>query len=336
MTLSRRNFLTTALGSAVCLLNLPTPALLSGVTATPTADESLKVQNYRRDKAFTVDEGQTLLAMFSFAEPLRTLDGSLPMQIEPAALGGDPATEPQPLSFYQLDDTRRRWATFLTAPLDVIPQNYPLQLNGITNRNLAQQWQVVYQARQGVYRNAFLTLSKEFSAPSKEIVALQRANFQETLAALAQRSPRQWSENFILPTKGGYRNNYGDRRTVNRVKRYRHAGIDMRAAIGTPVRAMNDGIIALSANHWAPGQNIILNHGGGIFSKYIHLSRREVNTGDKVKRGDVIALSGNTGGQKVGPHLHLDIFANGAAVNPIQFMSVVQQFLALDPKQTTN
>ena len=322
--ISRRNFVTTILGAtglAACV-----PSLDNFLHA--QANDTPRAKHYRRDGAAIVIEGQTLLAAFTFAEPLRTLDGSLPVLIEPASIGGDAITEPQPLYFYRAGDDGRIWLTFLTAPLDVVPGRYVLELNAISGRNIARQWQLPYVFQQGVYRNSFLTLSKEFSAPPPDIVARQQADFQATVAALTQpKIERQWNTPFILPTKGGYRSNYGDRRTVNRVKHYRHAGIDMTAGIGTPIRAMNDGVIALSADHWAPGQNIILNHGGGVFTKYIHLSRRDAQVGDAVKRGDVLALSGNTGGQKPGPHLHMDVFANGAAVNPLQFMQVAEQFL---------
>jgi murein DD-endopeptidase MepM/ murein hydrolase activator NlpD len=240
--------------------------------------------------------------------------------------GGAALEEPQPLHFYPSTD-KKVWRTFLTAPLDVIEDVYQVVMDAVaadgTNARLSSD----YAARHGVYRNANLTVSKVFSEPPPEVKARQQQDFQETLAALAQRTERQWTQPFILPTRGGYRDNFGDKRTYHRTKRSRHAGIDMTAATGTAISAMNDGVIALSADHFAPGQNIILNHGGGVFSKYIHLSRRDVKTGDQVKRGDVIALSGNSGSQKVGPHLHLDIFANGAAVNPLQFMRVAQQML---------
>jgi murein DD-endopeptidase MepM/ murein hydrolase activator NlpD len=261
-----------------------------------------------------------------FAEPVRNLAGGFPVPIEPAAFGGETLTEPQPLSFYPTAD-KRIWRTFLTAPLDVLAGARDVKLDATFANGQRRQWTSPYLLKRGVYRNTNLTVSQDFSSPSPAIQQRTRQDFQDTIAALAQRIEKQWNQPFILPASGGYRDNYGDKRTYNRVKHKRHAGIDMRAAIGTPIRAMNDAIVALSADQWASGQTVILNHGGGVFTKYIHLSRRNVNAGDQVKRGDIIALSGNTGGQKVAPHLHLSVNVNGAEVNPLQFMRVAQQLL---------
>jgi murein DD-endopeptidase MepM/ murein hydrolase activator NlpD len=91
------------------------------------------------------------------------------------------------------------------------------------------------------------------------------------------------------------------------------------------VRAINDAIVALSEEQWTPGQVICLDHGGGIFSRYIHLSERRVRAGDIVTRGQIIALSGNTGGQKPPPHLHMDMVVNGTHVDPKDFINTAAQ-----------
>jgi murein DD-endopeptidase MepM/ murein hydrolase activator NlpD len=311
---NRREFLLLALGTAAF------------ASAAPAATQNPLIKNYNPSGGSGLIEGQTLLVEYKFAAPLRDLTGSFPVPIEPAAFGGDTLTEPQPLHFYPSPD-KRAWRTFVTAPLDVLPGTHDLQLKATLAEGRRQEMTSPYLVKRGAYRNTNLTVSQEFSAPSPVIQQRTRQDFQNTIAALAQRGERQWNQPFILPASGGYRDNYGDKRTYNRTKHKRHAGIDMRAAIGTPIRAMNDAVVALSAEQWAPGQVIILNHGGGVFTKYIHLSRRQVNEGDMVKRGDIIALSGNTGGQKVAPHLHLSINVNGAEVNPLQFMRVAQQLL---------
>ena len=285
-----------------------------------------RIKNYNAKGTSLLIEGQTLLVEYQFATPLRSLDGSLPVPIEPAAFGGETLTEPQPLYFYPSPD-KRTWRTFLTAPLDVVPGTHQVNLQAVFANGQRAEWASPYLCARGVYRNANLTVSENFSQPSPAIKAQTARDFSETVAALATRAERLWTQPFVLPTKGPYRSNYGDKRTYNRTKHKRHAGIDMTASIGTPIRAMNDGIVALSAEQWAPGQVIILNHGGGVFTKYIHLSRRDVQVGDRVTRGSQIALSGNTGGQKPPPHLHLTVLVNGAEVNPLQFLQVAQQFL---------
>jgi murein DD-endopeptidase MepM/ murein hydrolase activator NlpD len=129
---------------------------------------------------------------------------------------------------------------------------------------------------------------------------------------------------------GGDNNNFGVKRTVNKTKRYRHRGLDMHAGMGTPIKAINDGRVALSTEQWVAGQSIVIDHGGGVFSKYAHLSSRKVSKGDHVLRNQVIALSGNSGGQKSPPHLHLDIIVNGSHCDPKDFMRTAQKLIDVE------
>ncbi len=102
---------------------------------------------------------------------------------------------------------------------------------------------------------------------------------------------------------------------VNRM----HEGVDIHNDIGTPVYATGDGIIEFSGNTGsAYGVAVEVNHGFGYKSWYAHLSRAVVGTGKKVKRGTLIAYSGNTG-RSTGPHLHYEIRYNGIKKNPVEF-----------------
>jgi murein DD-endopeptidase MepM/ murein hydrolase activator NlpD len=125
-----------------------------------------------------------------------------------------------------------------------------------------------------------------------------------------------WSDGFVPPVSQPSKNNFGLRRTVNGTLNYRHAGLDFPVPIGTPVRAINAGRVAFSGEQWTQGQMVVVDHGGGIFSRYLHLSERRVALGELVGRGDIVGRSGDTGGQRPGPHLHLDTYVNGTAVDP--------------------
>jgi murein DD-endopeptidase MepM/ murein hydrolase activator NlpD len=98
-----------------------------------------------------------------------------------------------------------------------------------------------------------------------------------------------------------------------------HAGIDLAGPIGTPIYATADGLVGRS--EWVSGYgNLVeLEHGRGIQTRYGHLSRSMVAAGQKVKRGDVIALMGSTG-RSTGSHLHYEVRIDGKAVNPVPFM----------------
>ena len=110
---------------------------------------------------------------------------------------------------------------------------------------------------------------------------------------------------------------YGNRKHPVTGKYKLHTGIDLRAATGTKVYAANGGTITTSGYSSAWGNYIIINHGGGYTTLYAHLSRRNVSKGAKVKQGDVIGLSGNTG-YSTGPHLHFEINQNGSSYDPLK------------------
>lgn len=98
-----------------------------------------------------------------------------------------------------------------------------------------------------------------------------------------------------------------------------HTGLDFNARIGTPVIATGDGEIVTNA-HGEGGYGICvnINHGHGFVTKYAHLSKMLVKPGQKVKRGQVIAYSGNTG-YSTGPHLHYEVIKNGVKIDPINY-----------------
>ena len=104
-----------------------------------------------------------------------------------------------------------------------------------------------------------------------------------------------------------------------------HLGVDLDAVEGTPVYAINDGKVALVEELTVYGNTIIIDHGLGIYSLYLHLSEFKVSEGEMIERGELIGLSGNTG-WSVGPHLHLSIKVNGASVDPLKFIEAVANF----------
>lgn len=109
---------------------------------------------------------------------------------------------------------------------------------------------------------------------------------------------------------------YGMRTHPITGKRKLHTGVDLRAATGTKVYAANKGTVTTSGYSSAWGNYIIISHGGGITTLYAHLSKRSVSKDDKVKQGDIIGYSGNTG-YSTAPHLHFEISKNGSTYNPL-------------------
>ncbi len=102
-----------------------------------------------------------------------------------------------------------------------------------------------------------------------------------------------------------------------------HKGIDLAGKKGDPIYATGDAIVERSSyglRRSGYGQQLLLNHEYGYKTRYAHLSKRLVNVGDTVRRGDLIGEMGSTGGS-TGPHLHYEVIHKGSAVNPINYFN---------------
>jgi len=95
-----------------------------------------------------------------------------------------------------------------------------------------------------------------------------------------------------------------------------HRGVDFAVPVGTPVLAVGDGEVMVAKNGGAAGNYVAIRHGRQYMTRYMHLRKILVKPGQKIKRGDRIALSGNTG-RSTGPHLHFEMWINQLAVNPL-------------------
>jgi murein DD-endopeptidase MepM/ murein hydrolase activator NlpD len=146
----------------------------------------------------------------------------------------------------------------------------------------------------------------------------------ETLAALRNTvSPnRYWTEPFEVPVQGCSTSPFGVKRLYNgKYTGNFHSGLDQRSPMGTPIRAISDGVVKIVRKFNINGDIVGIDHGQGVTSFYLHMSRFATTEGATVKKGDVIGYVGSSG-RSTGPHLHwgLDVFA--IPVNPLQWMKI--------------
>ena len=129
-----------------------------------------------------------------------------------------------------------------------------------------------------------------------------------------------FESSFIPPISGSLKLSsvFGEIRKTGE-NEIRHLGIDLAAPLGTPVYAMNGGVVRDAYIDTIYGNSIILDHGQGIFSLYMHLNSMNVKKGDTVKRGDVVGAVGKTG-YATAEHLHLSLKINGVSVDPLRFI----------------
>ena len=99
-----------------------------------------------------------------------------------------------------------------------------------------------------------------------------------------------------------------------------HQGIDISASTGTPIFAANAGTVVTASYSSGAGNYVMINHGGGVFTVYMHASKLAVSVNQEVKKGQTIAYVGSTG-ISTGPHLHFGVSVKGSYVNPLNYVS---------------
>lgn len=142
-------------------------------------------------------------------------------------------------------------------------------------------------------------------------------------AALATKEPTPyWKKGFIQPVEGRISGKFGGQRIMNDIKRNPHAGTDIAAKEGTPIKASSDGIVVLAApDLFYSGNVVVIDHGYGLHTIYAHLKEIHVNRGDEIKQGTIIGLVGQTG-RATGPHLHWGASLNGIKFRPASLLNV--------------
>ena len=138
-------------------------------------------------------------------------------------------------------------------------------------------------------------------------------NFFKNQKSLLSSTPSIW------PIRGWVTSGFGFRKSPFTGLREKHEGWDIAARNGAPVRTTADGVVVVEGREYGYGNLVEIDHGYGLVTRYGHNSKHLVKVGDRVKRGQVIALVGNTG-RSTGPHLHYEVLLNGVPANPKNYI----------------
>ena len=180
------------------------------------------------------------------------------------------------------------------------------------------------------YTRQNVLLSKEVTElkpgpGDREAMAEFRMNISDT---------RYWSEPLRLPVPGCMTSPFGVQRYQNGTPTGdSHAGWDQRGATGTPIHAITGGKIMLARQFVMSGGTVGIDHGQGLESIYMHMSKLAAEEGKIVNAGDIIGYVGATGRVNA-PHLHWSIYANGVPVNPAQWMKLQSCYATPQKKKT--
>jgi murein DD-endopeptidase MepM/ murein hydrolase activator NlpD len=167
-------------------------------------------------------------------------------------------------------------------------------------------------------------LPQKLVTPDPATEAQIAADNQLMIAARARTESTPFYETgFMRPAEGRISGVYGSQRVLNGVPRSPHVGLDIAGPVGTPVRAAADGIVSLANPAMVlTGQTVIIEHGFGLDTVYIHMSEIGVTDGQRVKQGDVIGAIGQSG-RANGPHLHFGVTWFDTRLDPETVLAVL-------------
>lgn len=208
----------------------------------------------------------------------------------------------EPLHFLRGDDGTFR--ALAAAPLD---RGAALQLHVVLTYvgDRIETTNVIVPIARGNYAMERLTVAPQFVGTADPAIVERQAREREQALAvsrLAHETPRLWNQ-IILPRESRITSGFGNGREFNGRVQSRHTGVDFAGAVGAPVHAAADGVVALVDAFHLAGNVIYINHGAGLVTGYFHLDEALVSEGDTVAAGDLIGRVGATG-RVTGPHLH--------------------------------
>ncbi len=205
------------------------------------------------------------------------------------------------------------WYALAGVDIEVAPGSYPLTIEVTSADGSKRTIQRRVAVAEAPYKQIPLTVPEKFVEP--DATAQKQIAADKTLKdkVFASTAPRPlWSGRFSPPLHTApSTDSFGTRRVFNGKLASVHRGLDYRAKTGTPVMAVNAGRVVLARPLYFEGGCVIIDHGQGLMTLYMHLSRFKVKEGELVKRGQVVAISGGTG-RATGPHLHLGVRWDGA------------------------
>ena len=246
-----------------------------------------------RARAFV--PGELLRVVVRSPEPLAEIDGTFHGEL--LSLVGEEDPGSQGSGF-------RVWSAWTAIDLDWKPGAFAIEVRGRTVDGRALRGARSVRVGKKRFPEQKLEVAGEFVNPPKASQERIEEEHERLVALFAvRRALPPPSSPFLRPVQGEPTSVFGARRVFNGERRAPHPGLDLRAPPGTPVEASGPGIVVLATDLYYSGNTVILDHGGGLFTVYAHLSEFRVTEGENALAGQVVGLSGATG-RVTGPHLH--------------------------------
>lgn len=207
------------------------------------------------------------------------------------------------------------WLGLMPVAVADIPGTYPIEFLAEDGTAVAS---VSLTIRKTIFPSQNVTLAPQIEALHSTPEEMQTLTaFRDSVSDV-----RYWEDPLAAPVPGCVISPFGVKRLHNgKPTGDFHAGIDQRAPAGTPIRAVAAGVVKIVQPFNVLGGTVAIDHGQGLETMYLHMSKLNVELGSRVERGDVIGYVGATG-RANGPHLHWVIYVNGVPVNPQQWVAL--------------
>lgn len=224
--------------------------------------------------------------------------------------------------YFSFDRESGTWQGLAGIDVDARPGSHPLALEAVSASGTSSRHGRSIPVGKGSYPVTRLTVASKYTQPDAKTLARIRAEKKLKERAFARlTAERLWSGSFAAPADTITTGVFGSQRTFNGVRQSIHQGLDYRASIGTPIHAIGSGEVVLAKELFFEGGFLVVDHGQGLLSMYMHLSKFEVQEGDRVRKGQLVARSGGTG-RATGPHLHLGVRWQGVYLDPAKLLGL--------------
>ena len=197
---------------------------------------------------------------------------------------------------------------------------YTLKIEVVFKNRYIKCIRRIVKIRPKNFPKRYIKVPEHMITPPKKIikkVLIQQIKLERILNKVSQK--KFYDLMFLPPLKGKILSPFGAIRVFNHRKESIHKGIDIKAPLNSPVKSSSYGRVVFANNLYFGGKTVIIDHGLGVFTIYMHLNKIFVRRGEFVKKGKIIGLSGMTG-RATGPHLHFGLSVLGKRINPLSII----------------
>ena len=221
-----------------------------------------------------------------------------------------------------------RWVGLIQATVSVSPNTYSVRAMVVPKDAAGADLPAVeIPGTRSLIRIAKRDFEQQIFSVSKELEATRSdANLSTDAEKVAKAKANGstvpiWQTAFQIPIEGAAAKAFGRQRIINGKLNYTHSGVDISGKEGTPIMAPAAGRVAFSGELIVSGNTVILDHGLGMYSSLVHMSKTAAEVGQLVSPGEVVGYVGSTG-FATGPHLHWTLTIHGNIVDPEYLMKV--------------